>query len=259
MVTEVLFLPAVGSATTLSLLFGTATAFAFRERGRQFIRIYGAWLTIHAALVLATVYHSDVVDDLSGPWFEALGAEVTALEGADAANFAEARLYLEDWIPATWNEQARWPPGPHGSHWCMRPGFPSYAWHRANGCPAGATARRRTLAATDHTTALHDQLRRVDSGAHAGPAGGSRRSNRSERAMAIDRDRIDRFLGKLFFRAVGMVCFIAALLLAAEAAWILLRHGEWFGIFWLAGAGMFAAIGFYCFGKNRRLSEADFH
>ncbi|MGD8868905.1 MAG: hypothetical protein PVI01_14850 [Gemmatimonadales bacterium] len=77
--------------------------------------------------------------------------------------------------------------------------------------------------------------------------------------MAIDRDRIDRFFGKLFFRTVGVICFIAAFLLLAEAAWILLRRGEWFGIFWLAGAAMFAAIGFYCFGKNRRLSEAEFH
>lgn len=77
--------------------------------------------------------------------------------------------------------------------------------------------------------------------------------------MAIDRDRIDRFLGKIFCRLVGLLCFAAALLLLGEAAWILLRRGEWFGIFWLMGAALFAAIGFYCFGKNRRLSEVEFH
>lgn len=76
--------------------------------------------------------------------------------------------------------------------------------------------------------------------------------------MAIDRDRIDRMFGKMFFRVVGAICFAAAFLLSAEAAWILIRRSEWFGVFWLAGAAMFAAFGFYCFGKNRRLSDVEF-
>lgn len=52
---------------------------------------------------------------------------------------------------------------------------------------------------------------------------------------------------------------MAALLVVGEAAWILLRRGEWFGVFRLLGGATFAAIGVYCFGKNRRVSEAEFH
>ena len=77
--------------------------------------------------------------------------------------------------------------------------------------------------------------------------------------MAIDRDRIDRLFGKIFFRFVGVICFVVAVPLLTEAAWILLRRGKWFGVFWLLGGAMFVAIGVYCFGKNRRLSEAEFY
>lgn len=77
--------------------------------------------------------------------------------------------------------------------------------------------------------------------------------------MANIRDRIDRLAGKIFFRFVGVICFVAALLLLGEATWMLLRRGEWFGIFWLLGGAMFIVIGLYCFGRNRRLSEAEFY
>jgi len=100
-IAAVLFVPAIGSATTLSFLVGTATAFTFQEKSRRFIRIYGAWLTIHAALVLAIIFSSHVVADVSGPWLEELRADVAAREGADATNRTRDLFYIEDWIPAT--------------------------------------------------------------------------------------------------------------------------------------------------------------
>jgi hypothetical protein len=101
-VAAVLFVPVIGSATILSFLSGSATAFVFRERGTRFVRIYAAWLLIHAALVLATVYSGDVLRDLSEPWLEEVRALETAVpEGAEVEIPPEMLAYVNDWIPAT--------------------------------------------------------------------------------------------------------------------------------------------------------------
>lgn len=95
----VLFVPVVGSATILSFLAGTATAALFRVGGRRFVRIYAAWMAIHAALVLTTVYSGDLFDDMAGPWLEEVRWEAANAESSDESVPPETLAYLEDWIP----------------------------------------------------------------------------------------------------------------------------------------------------------------
>ncbi|MGD8700425.1 MAG: hypothetical protein PVJ43_14105 [Gemmatimonadales bacterium] len=99
-IAAVLFVPVMGSATLVSFLAGTATAVAFRDKGIRFVRIYAAWMVIHAALVLATVYSSDLLGDLSGPWLDPVRPAAEAADGPSDGIPPEARLYLEDWVPA---------------------------------------------------------------------------------------------------------------------------------------------------------------
>jgi hypothetical protein len=96
----VLFVPAIGSATILSFLSGTATAFLFRDKGSRFVRIYAAWMVIHAALVLATVYSGNLQSELSGPWLDQLRAEAATPDSQGETTPPEAVTYLEDWVPA---------------------------------------------------------------------------------------------------------------------------------------------------------------
>jgi hypothetical protein len=99
-IAAVLFVPVIGSATILSFLSGTATAFAFRDRGTRFIRIYSAWIVLHAAPALATVYSNTLLDDLAEPWLEQVRAEAEEPADPDDSIPPQARFYLEDWIPA---------------------------------------------------------------------------------------------------------------------------------------------------------------
>jgi hypothetical protein len=96
----VLFVPVVASAALLSFVCGAATAAVFRKQGTRFLRVYAAWLAIHAGLVLAVVFAADALGTMADAWLNELNAIDTAgLEAAREADILETAAYLRDWIP----------------------------------------------------------------------------------------------------------------------------------------------------------------
>ena len=72
-------------------------------------------------------------------------------------------------------------------------------------------------------------------------------------------DRIDGLLGRMFFRAVGLLCTIVGLACAIAVLWHLTHWNDYS----LVAALMFAVAGLaalsavpYCFASNRSLGEA---
>jgi hypothetical protein len=73
-------------------------------------------------------------------------------------------------------------------------------------------------------------------------------------------DRLDAFLGKLFFRAIGLVCAIVALICAYAVWWHLTHwHPEyslWPAVMFSLAAIAGASVVPYCFSRKRSFGEA---
>lgn len=76
--------------------------------------------------------------------------------------------------------------------------------------------------------------------------------------MAKVNEKIDSFLGKLYFRTLGILCFIAAVLIGKNGIEILLApESELGGLLFVLGGVLFLVLGFYLFGKKKRISDLE--
>lgn len=78
--------------------------------------------------------------------------------------------------------------------------------------------------------------------------------------MAGRFDRIDGFLGRLFFRAVGTLCAIVALIAAYAVFWHFTHWNEEYSLIVVAMFSLVTIAGLsvvpYCFSRNRTFGEA---
>jgi hypothetical protein len=78
--------------------------------------------------------------------------------------------------------------------------------------------------------------------------------------MAGRFDRIDGFLGRLFFRAIGILCAIVALIAVYAIWWHFTHWNAEYSLYVVAMFSLVAIAGFgvvpYCFSRKRTFGEA---
>ena len=78
--------------------------------------------------------------------------------------------------------------------------------------------------------------------------------------MAGRFDRVDRFLGRLFFRAVGLLCTVVALIAIYAVWWHLTHWNAEYSLYVTIMFGLVAIAGLsvlpFCFSRKRTFGEA---
>ena len=76
--------------------------------------------------------------------------------------------------------------------------------------------------------------------------------------MAKANENIDSFLGKLYFRTLGVICVVAAVLIGKTGIDMLLApESNLAGLFFVLVGVLFLVLGLYLFLKKKRISDVD--